>query len=675
MFFFPNHSAGKERDFFSSNWGYSGLIEIPDARVMEKEMWRPHIRQAHPYRFYSVSFTPFEGIEITGRVTEILGVKASESDPRWKGYGNYKDKALDGKLRIIKEDKYLPQVLIGIMDPHGTRLYPSQYVVLSKKFYPLDITLGLGNGRFGKRPLSTKGEGFYIEMLQDPKKWLEESQIFWGVRFYVSERLNFVLEYDPTRYHRQIGDPARIRYFYEKPKSKLNLGLVATPYRWMDLTFTYERGKTVGFGISAPFEIGNPLLPISVKPYREAPNVKEKPLEERIRVCLFEIGFIDIGVRIEGATIFIDVENNTYFYLPKALHMIATNIYPLLPPHVENVIIVFKESGLPVLQVETKRDDIGFYLRNEINLFDFISICKVSTPSLIQEGEKFAQRRLTFRYKPQISFYVNDPSGFWKWKAGIVGWGDYKLNDLMSFKFAFSAYPVRNISSTVGPLSIPVRSDIVDYLKRPLWPDTVALNLVGKTETDLYYRFTGGYLDYEYGGLDAEIAKVYGDGRLFLGFSGSLVKKRDPNTAFLFRSGDVKDYYAPFFGNLRLNIPEFDTHVDLKVGRFLAGDVGVRIGISKWIKGVTLSAWMGITDTSIFKDKYNRNYRDKGISVMIPMRIFEGKESRSVYGYTISPWTRDVAQDVIHPDSLFDRIGRNVKKMLDRDAELFYKER
>ncbi|MDW8001425.1 MAG: YjbH domain-containing protein [Deltaproteobacteria bacterium] len=665
----------KEKDFYSSNWGYTGLLELPDARVMDKEMWRPHVRQVHPYRFYAVSFSPFDGIEITGRVTEILGVKAHPHDPIWRKYGNYKDKAIDLKFRLLREEKYLPQLSLGIMDPHGTRLYPSQYVVMSKKIYPFDITLGLGSGRFGKRPTVPKGEGFYVEMLEDPKAWIKDAKLFFGGRLFLKHNMSFVFEYDPTEYRKQMSDPARKRYFERDPKSKLNVGVTYSPFRWMDLTLAFERGETIGFGISMPFLIGEPLLPISDRPYKEPEEIKVKPAEERIKRCLGELGFSEIGIGMSDGTLFLDIENRKYFYLPKAIHILITNIAPLLPQEVNDVIIIFKERGIPVLSVRTTKEDMLLYRNNEIDFRDFVGLSRIEEADAAPKGEKYLRREFSFNYKPQISLYLNDPSGFWKGKAGIVGWVDYRPDEFFSISAGLSAYPLSNISTVVPPLSIPVRSDIVDYLKRPLWLDRLLFTFMGKLERGPYYRLSLGILELQYTGIDAEIAKPVLDGRLFLGLSGSCVKKRDPENPIKFKKDDVKDYYAPFFANLRLNVPELDVAVDVKGGRFLAGDMGTKVTVSKFIRGVTVSVWAGFTDTSIFKDPYNRGYWDKGVSVQIPIRIFEGKDSRTVYGYSISPWTRDVAQDISHPRSLFEILGRNAKKMLDRDIELFYREK
>lgn len=663
-------SFSQESDYFSSNWGFTGLLEIPDARVMEKHMWRPHVRQVHPYRFYSISITPFDGVEITGRVTEILGVKAPR-DPIWKGYGNVKDKAMDIKLRLIREGKYLPQISLGIMDPHGTRLYPSQYIVMSKKIHPFDLTVGFGNGRFGKRPISSKGEGFYLELFQDPKKWLDDGQFFYGVRVSATEKLTFIAEYDPTRYKRQVYDPARRRYFDRTPGSRINLGLSYKPFTWMDLTFAYERGNTFGFGISMPFRIGEPLLPIFDTPYKEPERQRLKQPEERLADCLIALGFREVRVAFKGNRAEIDAENRRYFYLPQAIQALVKYASPIFPEEVEEVGILFRENGIPVFSFDAKKEDMLYHAKGEIDLRDFLSLCNFREPRSFP-SEKPLPPTFSYGYKPQIAFYLNDPSGFWKGKAGLVGWFEYRLSDLLKFNLGVSAYPLSNVSSTVGPLSIPVRSDIAEYLKRRAWLDRFSASLIGKSEDGFYYRLSAGMLEFQYGGLDGEIAKPYFDGRFLLGLSGSLVKKRAKDNPFTFKRDDIKTYYNPFFANLRLNLPELDMFADLKVGRFLAGDYGTRITISKYIKGVRISGWVGLSNTSVFKDQFNRGYKDKGISVHIPMRLLEGRESRTVAVYSVSPWTRDVAQDIEHPESLFEILGRNFKKFLDRDLEIVY---
>src|SRR4030067_1363024 len=172
---FPSLAFADDEPFtYPSNWGGTGLMEIPTARVMKENTFRIGISQVKPYEYYYGAISPINRLEIDGRITELLGIEVKNQ--KFSGYGNYKDKAIDFKYQIIPESRYLPAVALGIMDPHGTRLYSSQYIVASKQIYPFDFTLGIGNGRFGKNPLPSTGEGIKLEILSNPTGWVRAPQ-------------------------------------------------------------------------------------------------------------------------------------------------------------------------------------------------------------------------------------------------------------------------------------------------------------------------------------------------------------------------------------------------------------------------------------------------------------------------------------------------------------------
>ena len=50
------------------------------------------------------------------------------------------------------------------------------------------------------------------------------------------------------------------------------------------------------------------------------------------------------------------------------------------------------------------------------------------------------------------------------------------------------------------------------------------------------------------------------------------------------------------------------------------------------------------------------------------MRLFNKTDTKTAYNFGISPWTRDVAQDIDHFNSLFDFIGRDAQIYLKKDA-------
>ena len=53
--------------------------------------------------------------------------------------------------------------------------------------------------------------------------------------------------------------------------------------------------------------------------------------------------------------------------------------------------------------------------------------------------------------------------------------------------------------------------------------------------------------------------------------------------------------------------------------------------------------------------------------------LFNERDSKTAYRSNLSPWTRDVAQDIDRYLPLFDRIGRNAGVLLDRDQASTYR--
>lgn len=664
--------AGDEPFTFPASWGGAGLMEIPTARVMGENRWRIGISQVDPARTFYGAVSPLPGLEIDGRVTEILGTSSGVDQDEFEGYGNYKDKSVDFKYQLLAEGKFLPAVALGIMDPSGTRLLASQYIVMSKQIYPFDFTLGMGNGRFGEEPLLSSGDGVEIEMFKDPGKWWDDARVFAGVQFAPTDWLVFMAEYAPIKYELMTGlyDVGRGEPYFDGPvPSKVNVGVRYKPLDWVEIDLSWQRGQEFGVNVAFDFSIGRPLIPIYDRPYIEAPVQKTNPLEERLTTALARSGFSDIGVSLAGGDLGVTVRNDRYFYPARAVGVAASLVDELAPDSVKKVSITLTENRVPVLEFSTLRSDLGQWREEKLtsDQLVFLSGLRTDTTEAAAVPEKNLE---TVRYGllPSFQTYLNDPSGFFKARIGLQAWASWHPWEGMSFVAGLEGYPINTISTTNEPLSIPVRSDIALYKGEHVALGKLMADQVVKLPHGVYGRLSAGYLEIEYAGLDAEAAVPVMGGRFLLGVSGSAVRKRDPDNPFKLKEDDVKDVYTTAFGNARLNVPEWDAWLDVKAGRFLAGDTGARFTASKFIKGVTLSFWYGVTDTDVFSDEDNRGYSDKGFMVTVPLRLFTGKDSRTFFSYSLSPWTRDVAQDIVHYNGLFDFIGRNTDMLFRRDA-------
>jgi hypothetical protein len=557
------------------------------------------------------------------------------------------------------------------MDPQGTRLYSSQYLVASKQIYPFDFTLGFGNGRFGTEPLSPSGNSFKVEMFTSPEQWVSDSQLWWGIQFSPSDKYSFMVEYNPIRYNRQTNDPAQRKYFTRPVPLQYNFGFRWRPYRWAEIDLTYQRGNQFGLNLSLAFDIGRPFIPIYDRPYGEDPRHALLPPSERIAIALKEQGFSDIGVDERNGTLLIRAQNDKYFYSMRATGVILRTIGVFVAPSVHEIRITLTQTGIPIAEVVTTRAYVRELCAGRLSNDEFFYVSKINTdlsraPDIPTKG----RRLFTPGVRPVLQTYLNDPSGFFRYRLGAEGWIAYHPWTGTSVIGSLETYAVNNISSSNIPPDEAVRSDIFRYRHHDLNLGRLMLDQVYKPAGNLFTRFAAGYLEIEYAGIDGEIAMLLKDGRFLAGVQSSLVKKRDPGAPFKLKEGDVKSYYDVEFFNTRLNIPEADMAVELKTGRFLGGDFGARLTFIKYINGVALFAWYTATDTSVFRDRYNRGYHDKGIGVTIPMRLFEGTDTRTRYTYTLSPWTRDTGQDLNRYQTLFGIMGRDTEIFLERDKRV-----
>ncbi|MCE5263962.1 MAG: YjbH domain-containing protein [Deltaproteobacteria bacterium] len=663
-----NAAAADEPFDGPSNWGATGLMEIPTARVMREGRFRFGIGQANPYRYYTFAISPLKGLEIDGRITEVIGVPALLS-----GYGDFKDKAVDLKYQVIPEGKWWPAVAIGIMDPHGTRIYPGQYIVASKQIYPFDFTIGFGNGRFGKRPLAAKGEGFAAEILDDNASWRRDGQFFWGVQFALTEEILLMAEYSPIRYEAQTHDPAQKRYFTEPVPSPYNFGIRWRPWNWLEADLSWQRGDQIGVNLSAAFDLGVPLIPLYDRPYKERPEYRLNPVEERIARGLQETGFSDILVRKDGDRLAVEARNDKYYYTPRALSVMLRVVSEFAPTEVHEIRLIVTENGIPVVAFSTTREDAGLFLSEKITAREFLRLNGEGSPFQTDiftgmTGKKFNREWWDYKILPAFRMFLNDPSGFFKYRLGVRGEVSVYPWRGATFLTGLEWYPLNNVSSSNIPSAEAVRSDIALYQENKEVLGSLLLQQIEKFPWQIHGRAAAGILEVQFAGIDLEVARPFFGGRLMLGLSGSIVKKRDPDSLLGLKENGLKSHYETAFLNTRLNIPEMEAAVDLKTGQFLAGDRGTVLTLSKFFNGVVLSAWYSATNTDGFTDPFNRGYHDKGVAISLPLRLFSRTDSRTVYSFGISPWTRDVAQDIEHFTTLFDYMGRNTEIYLKKDA-------
>jgi len=635
-------------------WGGTGLLRIPTARLIADGDLRFTVSDSYPYRNYAVTFGFLPFLELNGRIIEMRDEKAT--GPVWGGYGYHKDKAADFKMLLFKESSLFPAVVFGVNDFHGADKHQhffNEYIVLSKQVGNFDITIGYGANMFGS---------LFREKSTDMR---ELDGLFAGTEWKVQDNLSLLLEYDPAK---------KLAMGRGDISSNYNYGIRWQPWQWLSCGYSYQRGEEHSFIISITYPFGKTLAPkkpdypfygpLDWTPLRG--TLSRRPLSERLLTIhdyLEEEGFKDAQVSISAdmRTLYISFENRQYLSHNKAAGRVLRIAAAQSPSDVENICLTLKQQGIPMVEITVFKADYIDYLNENISGEEMKVKTKISSEISGKfywrySGDgKIPKQRSSFSYKFEpviLETFLNDPSGFFKFRVGPAVSLKQQLAKGLSVESHIKFPLYSNVETNQDPISdSPVRSDVTDYLgSTGPAVETLFVNRFLRLGTNNYLKLTGGYMEMQYAGITAEYLRTFKQGRFALGHEITWSKKRAPGSVFGLheQSGTVTGLF-----NAYLYAPELDTVFSANAGKFLAGDRGVKLQVTRDIRGGKIFLWYTKTDTSGLTGE-NRGYSDKGVGFAIPVRVFSDSDVHGHYPLVFTPWSRDTGQSVKQPYSLYD---------------------
>lgn len=626
-----------------ANWGGTGLMEIPNARILEDGEIRVGITQALPYRWFTADMGILPGLEFGARLTQITNIES----PHY--FGNL-DRAFDLKYQILPESKKWPAIAIGVNDFHGTQLFPSEYLIMSRQLYPLDFTIGIGSKRL-------KGD------LEIP--WLEDYGLFGGVEWVVHERVKFLAEYNPVDYQ---NDKPSARGVPEGAALPVNIGLRATLARGIHLGLSYQRGNALGLQLQLQSILGERILPQNPDPPYQI-DIDRRPFQDRDQQAMLETiheairdsGFSKVSVYTDGKDLFAEFENQRYLSNQKAAGRVLRILLYHSPTDTRELSVIIKKRDMPVIQVSVKSEYLEKFLLKKIpeDIF-YQKMLKVRLAGKKNEGDKpylvsnpDPIKRFSFDIEPDLATYLFDLSNYLQIRAGVRASVDMQLWS-GGYVTARSVLPLySNVEGTASPAPEPVRSDVDDYIGTNFLFDRIIADHTLRFNQRLFGRVSLGYFEKMYAGVGAECLYLIGDGRFALGIDGDYVIKREPETIF-----ELLDFQRhTLFLTGYYSYTPLDITVETKYGRFLAGDIGWKFDVSRrYSTGAMIGLFYTVTNTDVVKGSFNKGYHHKGVYVEIPARMFMKRDSVELYEHSISPWTRDVGATVNDGVKLFDHV-------------------
>ncbi len=259
-----------------TTYGDVGLMEMPSARMapdgqmsltvgdVDGQMWR-----------VGLGFQLLPWLETTFRYSHIPHF----FDDRTPVF----DRSFGLKVRLFQETPYTPSVAIGARDIIGTGVFGQEYVVMSKRFWDIDFTAGLGWGRLASTGMFTNplgkifpsfftrstntGQGGTIDfgqLFHGP-----DTSVFGGLNWQTPiDDLNLIVEYSSDRY---LQERTNTHFFTRMP---VNFALNYRVLENASIMAGYLYGTTYGVALNVHFDPTTALFPQHIGPTPLPPAVR-----------------------------------------------------------------------------------------------------------------------------------------------------------------------------------------------------------------------------------------------------------------------------------------------------------------------------------------------------------------------------------------------------------------
>ena len=529
--------------------GGNGLIQTPTARMREEGGMAINYTDNGEYRFWSVNIQLYDWMEATARYTDVRTRLYSQVDS-FSGDQTLKDKGLDVKFRLWEESYYLPDISVGFRDFGGTGFFESEYVNASKSVGPFDFHLGVGWGYLGtadditnpfcevkdsfcERPGGFSGRGGKVDYDQFFKG---TTAFFGGVEYQTPwEPLTLKLEFEGNDYSRDRA--GRL-----EQDSRWNVGAV---YRYKDFDFSlnYQRGNTIGFGVTYRFNMNTASqIKFDDDPRnlmgRNAPSDVKDVNKSRLYNDLYNSGgFIlsDAEIKEDSATFY--GTQVKYRDQDEAIERVGRVAASELPDSVKTYHMVDNRGGLPM--VDTQIDAEAFISAARYESVDAdITETYVRTSPSKEVLEAYDPENTSGLFYSADFFFTQsfgNPEDFYLYQTGLLLNGGYAFNENFSVMSSARVTLLDNFDKfnylvDGEDVSLPrVRTRVREYVsENDVWLDTAFLHYKDNVAEDTYFQAYAGYLETMFAGVGGEVLYRPVDSNVAYGIDINYVKQRDP---------------------------------------------------------------------------------------------------------------------------------------------------
>ncbi|TCZ91400.1 YjbH domain-containing protein [Lysobacter sp. N42] len=667
-----------------SNYGVIGLMQTPTARMAEMGEAAFNYTDMEEYRRYNFTLQVLPWLEAGGFYTQIPNRLYSGSEG-FSGRNVLTDKGFNVKFRLWEESEYIPEISLGMRDFAGTGLFSDEYIAASKRWGPLDFTLGIGFGRLGTsdnfinpfcevsdsycdRTSGLSGSGGIPEL----DSWFTgPAAIFGGVEYQTPfPGLRVKLEYEGNDYSRDRSGVDMT------PSSPVNIGLNYRVTDYFDIQFGVERGDIFSIGFTLRTNL-NTLSQVKITPDRveaiESPRARSlDDVRWNYVSRMTEAQFAFSGMRV--MTDSVNGEEIVRAYVnplrtrdsDEAVERASRVFLNELPESVDTYEFVQQESLMPVLTTRVPVEDFRAYVQNEVpdrSPSDVSEVFERDEPVMRpgDDDERWVYGgpysfKPTFGFAPFLDQDFGSPETFQFYQLGVNVFGSTWLDEQTFVNGQIGINVVNNFHKynftvdAFDDLPLPrVRTYVREYMLNDVWLNSMQITRMHQFSESFYGMAYAGIFERMYGGVGGEVMWRPLDSRLAVGLDVNWVKQRDFNGAFGFRdysttTGFLTGYYQmPWLE---------DTMLQVGAGRFLAGDTGAAIQLQKrFDSGVIVGAFANLTNVS--SEEYGEGSFTKGVFISIPFDLISVLPSRERVNANWIPLSRDGGQQLQRSTALY----------------------
>mgnify|MGYP001172211579 CR=1 FL=1 len=661
----------------SSAYGITGIIQMPNARIMKEGSMKIGFSSSYPYEYTYISASPFDWFEAVYKYTEFENLLYGPST--YSGNQTLKDKGFDIKFKLLEESYLLPDIALGWNDIAGTGRFAGEYLSMTKSIMNADVTIGLGWGALGqdtqfRNPLISLNEQFKFRDSDigsggsfNSKSWFSSKEIsaYYGIEYYLWKYGTVLkLEYDTTNPDLGYSGPPL------EVDSRYNLGLVKPINRNLSLGLSFERGNEWRLSFDIKSDYGKrPIVakndtPKNVvklnKRQKELVSLDSRVFYRSLNRSLREESILLQSADINDKKVEIVIAQNRFRSFPRAIGRAARIASALSPDDVEVLEVVPMNGDLELYSVSISKNDFIKADEDQISKNELFLKTDIKTvePNNLYENEfrpKVNFPEYFFSMSPSLRHQIGGPEAFY---LGQIWW---KINAKVKFRRGLTLHSVigldlyNNFDEFKNPSfsEIPhVRSDIQEYLSEG--ENNIArlkLDYIWSPARDLFARLDIGYLEEMFGGVGGEIYYRPFDSEFSASMQLHKVKQRNYDQRFGFRNYEVETGHIGLYYDFPKGVIG-----QLLVGKYLAGDKGATIDLSRRFKnGFTLGVFATKTDLS--SAEFGEGSFDKGFYFSIPMDSFFDSFRQGDIAFGLHPLTKDGGAILNHLNPLYSLYG------------------